>query len=147
MFLCDVHLIFLTRALGGSDRQTWIDICQRLSADPHELINKNLNKIVNVILDASLLTTKVRVPLIPCVIELTPSLSWVLLMRATALSSVWRLSRPRQFYPASSSSFKRISTLRFSSRSQMTTLQSGQLRRELPTLMVSCCSLPCGTGS
>ncbi len=46
-------------ATGGPDRQTWIDICQRARVDPHELVTNRLDKLIDLVLDASLTQGKV----------------------------------------------------------------------------------------
>jgi len=38
---------------GGSSRQTWIELCQKAGTDPHNLVNKNINKLFEIILAAS----------------------------------------------------------------------------------------------
>ena len=45
--------------VGGSDRQTWIDLCQKASLDPYELINKYLDKLFHLALDAARSESKV----------------------------------------------------------------------------------------
>jgi Generalcontrol nonderepressible 1 (Gcn1) N-terminal len=44
---------------GGPDRQTWIDLCQKASLDPYELINKYLDKLFNLVLDGAYAESKV----------------------------------------------------------------------------------------
>lgn len=44
---------------GGPYRQTWIDICQRARVDPHELVTKRLDKLTDLVLDATLTQGKV----------------------------------------------------------------------------------------
>ena len=44
---------------GGSDRQTWIDLCQKASLDPYELINKYLDTLFDLVLDAACSESKV----------------------------------------------------------------------------------------
>ncbi|KAF8161530.1 armadillo-type protein [Crassisporium funariophilum] len=55
-----VELIILAHhhLLCGSDRQTWIDLCQKASLDPYELINKHLDKLFNLVLNATLTESK-----------------------------------------------------------------------------------------
>ena len=57
LFSCTAfRLIFFA---GGPDRQTWIDLCQKASLDPYELINKYLDKLFNLVLDAAYAESKV----------------------------------------------------------------------------------------
>lgn len=46
--------------VGGTSRQTWIDLCQKAHTDPHELTNKHLDKLLKLILGASAVDAKVR---------------------------------------------------------------------------------------
>lgn len=41
--------------LGGPSRQTWIELCQKASADPHDLVDRNLDKLFNAVIAASML--------------------------------------------------------------------------------------------
>ena len=51
--------IYSLLCTGGPDRQTWIDICQRARVDPHELVTNRLDKLIDLVLDASLTQGKV----------------------------------------------------------------------------------------
>lgn len=42
---------------GGQSRQTWIELCQKGRADPHDLVGRNVDKLFKLVLEAS--TTKV----------------------------------------------------------------------------------------
>ncbi|KAF8057458.1 armadillo-type protein [Lyophyllum atratum] len=42
----------------GNSRQTWIDLCQRARADPYDLTNKHLDKLLKLILGASTVDAK-----------------------------------------------------------------------------------------
>ncbi|KAF9479098.1 ARM repeat-containing protein [Pholiota conissans] len=55
-----VDLIVLAHhhLICGADRQTWIDICQRARVDPYELINKYLNELLDIVLEASTAKSK-----------------------------------------------------------------------------------------
>lgn len=44
---------------GGSDRHTWIDLCQKAEVDPREVIEKHLDRLIALVLEASLAKTKV----------------------------------------------------------------------------------------
>lgn len=44
---------------GGPSRQTWIDLCQKAWADPHDLVTKNLDKLFELIHAASVATSRV----------------------------------------------------------------------------------------
>ena len=44
---------------GGPDRQTWIDLCQKASLDPHGLINKYFDKLFELVLHAACSVSKV----------------------------------------------------------------------------------------
>jgi len=39
--------------LGGSDRQTWIDVCQKATVDPGAIVDKHLDRLLKLVLDAS----------------------------------------------------------------------------------------------
>jgi len=39
--------------LGGSDRQTWIDVCQKAIVDPRAIVDKYLVRLLKLVLDAS----------------------------------------------------------------------------------------------
>ncbi|KAF8959922.1 armadillo-type protein [Flammula alnicola] len=55
-----VELVVLAHhhLICGSERQTWVDICQRAGVDPGEVINKYLDKLIKLVLDASLAKSK-----------------------------------------------------------------------------------------
>ncbi|CAA7260345.1 unnamed protein product [Cyclocybe aegerita] len=42
----------------GPDRQTWIDVCQKAGADPREVVNKNLDRLFELVLEASAMESK-----------------------------------------------------------------------------------------
>ena len=44
---------------GGSNRQTWIELCQKTSLDPYELINKHLDELISLVLNAACSESKV----------------------------------------------------------------------------------------
>jgi len=48
--------------LGGSDRQTWIDVCQKATVDPRAVVDKHLDRLLKLVLDAS--AAKSQVPFI-----------------------------------------------------------------------------------
>jgi len=53
-------LIFLMRfVLGGSDRQTWIDMCQKAAVDPREIVDKYLDRLLKLVLDANVAKSQV----------------------------------------------------------------------------------------
>jgi hypothetical protein len=55
--------LFLTGfILGGSDRQTWIDVCQKAIVDPRAIVDKHLDRLLKLVLDASV--AKSQVPFI-----------------------------------------------------------------------------------
>lgn len=47
---------------GGASGQTWIDLCQKSRTDPRELVEKHLDRVLKVILEASTVNSKVRPP-------------------------------------------------------------------------------------
>lgn len=38
---------------GGNSMQTWIELCQKARADPHNLVTKNIEKLFDLIIKAS----------------------------------------------------------------------------------------------
>ncbi|KAG5725284.1 Translational activator gcn1 [Termitomyces sp. T112] len=50
-----IHSILLGHhhLICGNSRQTWIDLCQRAHTDPHEVITKHLDKLLDLILSGS----------------------------------------------------------------------------------------------
>ncbi|KDR69874.1 hypothetical protein GALMADRAFT_913484 [Galerina marginata CBS 339.88] len=50
-----VELIVLAHhnLISGPDRQTWIDLCQKAGVDPREIVDKHLDKLLKLILDAT----------------------------------------------------------------------------------------------
>ena len=57
-FLC--ICLVLPCLTGGDLRQTWIDLCQKISVDPRELTNKKLDALLELILAASSMDAEVR---------------------------------------------------------------------------------------
>ncbi|KAE9398973.1 ARM repeat-containing protein [Gymnopus androsaceus JB14] len=56
-------LIVASHALVcGSSRQTWIDMCQKANTDPMEVVGRHLDKLLKLILDASLSDVKSGFP-------------------------------------------------------------------------------------
>jgi hypothetical protein len=39
--------------LGGTSRQTWIDLCQKTGADPRELTERHIDRLITLVLEAS----------------------------------------------------------------------------------------------
>lgn len=52
---------FLTYFSGGPSRQTWIDLCQKASLDPLNLIVKHLGKLVDLIVSGTNADPKVTI--------------------------------------------------------------------------------------
>ncbi|KAF9561868.1 ARM repeat-containing protein [Agrocybe pediades] len=55
-----VELIVLAHhhLICGSDRQLWVDLCQKARSDPREIVDKHLEKLMKLILDATVATSK-----------------------------------------------------------------------------------------
>jgi hypothetical protein len=45
-------LIFVF-CVGAPSRQTWIELCQKAGTDPHDLVNRNVEKLLKIVLDAT----------------------------------------------------------------------------------------------
>jgi len=50
--------------LAGPTRQTWIDICQKAAIDPKELIEKHIDKLLQLALQSATGSVKVAIPLL-----------------------------------------------------------------------------------
>ncbi|KAJ4478479.1 armadillo-type protein [Lentinula aciculospora] len=48
--------------VSGSSRQTWTDLCQKAGTDPREVVEKHLNRLLELVLDASLSESKSGFP-------------------------------------------------------------------------------------
>ncbi|KAH9485783.1 eIF-2-alpha kinase activator gcn1 [Psilocybe cubensis] len=55
-----VELIILAHhnLICASDGQTWVDICQKAGVDPREVVDKHLDKVMRLLLDATTATSK-----------------------------------------------------------------------------------------
>jgi hypothetical protein len=45
---------FVCQLTAGNSQQTWIELCQKAGADPYNLINKNVDKLFEILLAASM---------------------------------------------------------------------------------------------
>lgn len=49
---------------AGPTRQTWIDICQKAAINPKELIEKHIDKLLQLVLHSTTMDAKVSIPLL-----------------------------------------------------------------------------------
>lgn len=54
-----INYVLILPLSGSTSRQTWIALCQKARIDPHDLVNRNLDKLFNIILAASAFPSKV----------------------------------------------------------------------------------------
>jgi hypothetical protein len=53
------YIVYSGKRPGGSWQQTWIELCQKAGADPHHLVNANVDKLFEIILAASVVDGRV----------------------------------------------------------------------------------------
>jgi len=53
----------MSTCLAGQTRQTWIDICHKAAIDPKELIEKHIDKLLQLVLHSTTMDAKVSIPL------------------------------------------------------------------------------------
>lgn len=63
--ICPYVVLFLYRPshhffTGGSDGQTWVELCQKAGVDPRAVVDKHFDKFMKLLLDATDVTSNVR---------------------------------------------------------------------------------------